>query len=80
MPDLRWKGLDRKVIGPWGPVMVKPGGEFRPLKRVVGRRARRGMVILKLECGHEVQRVGSPVKRARCEFCFEEEKQHVPHR
>ena len=74
MPDLRWKGGDREVLGPWGLVTVKPRGEFRPLRVVVGRRAQRGLVVLKLECGHEVRRVGSPVKRARCEFCYEEER------
>lgn len=72
--DLRWKGLDKIVHGPWGPVAVKPGGEFRPLREVVGRRAKRGMVVLTLECGHTVHRVGSPVQRARCEFCYEQEQ------
>lgn len=65
----RWSGGDRLTITPWGPVYVKSGGEFRPLRRVVNRTAKPGMVILTLDCGHEVHRNGSP-RRARCEHCW----------
>ncbi len=70
MPDLRWKGRDRAVLTACGWVMERSRGEHRPLKRVALWTALPGCVILTLECGHEVIRVGSPSARCRCEFCY----------
>ena len=74
MQDLRWKGRDRKLTGPFGPYIEKGRGEFRPLQRIVSREAEEGSVLLHLECGHSVRRAASPVSCARCEHCYEAQR------